>query len=86
MTKRALKPFMNETDSMMIGGLTIENRTDHISIYGALHLTRDRMGLGHARNLRGLLDSVIDALERDPSLPDTIPPPKPVRTIKNPFS
>ena len=38
-------PFKNESDAVTLGDLKIENREDHIAIYGRLALTRDRAGL-----------------------------------------
>ena len=46
MTK--LTPFADDAASMSIGGLTIENGTDRVVIYGSLDLTRDKQGLAHA--------------------------------------
>ena len=33
-------PFKNESDAVTLGDLKIENREDHISIYGRLAVTR----------------------------------------------
>lgn len=82
---KIMTPFANEAESMQIGGLTMENRTDRISVYGSLDLTRDKQGLKNARKLKQLLDQIVTALERDKSLPDKIAPPKPPEQVKNPF-
>ena len=37
---RVTLPAYNESESLGIGDLTIENRTDRISIYGNIDLTR----------------------------------------------
>ena len=60
---------------MGIGGLTVENRTDRVSVYGGLDLTRDKRGLAHARELEALLDRVVRALEAEKDLPDRVAPP-----------
>ena len=41
--KKTISPFTNESESLGIADLTIENRTDRISIYGSidLHLVRN---------------------------------------------
>jgi hypothetical protein len=83
---KTIKPFANESESLGIGDLTIENRTDRVSVYGSLDLTRDNKGLEHARALRALLDKVVAALEAEKALPDTVAPPEPPETVKNPFA
>ena len=65
-------------------GLSIENRTTHISIYGSIQLTRDKAGLANARQLRDLFNDIVRALESDPALPEKIVSSKTV-TVKNPF-
>ena len=80
-----ITPFANESESVGIGGLTVENRTDRVAIYGSLDLTRDKEGLGHARRLRALLDEVVRALEGEEDLPDEVPAPKRPERVKNPF-
>lgn len=81
------QPFMayeNETDSFLIGNLTVENRLDRISLYGSLDLTKDRHGLESALKLKRLIDASIDALKRDRNLPDQITVKK-AENIENPF-
>lgn len=80
-----MMPFANESESMQIGELTIENRTDRIAVYGNLDLTRDKDGLKNARMLKTMLDQIVKTLERDKSLPDKIAPPKKPEQVKNPF-
>jgi hypothetical protein len=41
---------------MGMGGLTVENRTDRVSLYGRLDLTRGKRGRVHARELGALLN------------------------------
>jgi hypothetical protein len=81
-----IKPFANESDSISIDELTVENRTDRVSLYGSLDLTRDKQGLEHARALRTLADSVVKALESEKQLPEQVAPPEKPDTVKNPFS
>lgn len=80
-----IDPFANESDAIGIGDLTVENRTDQVSIYGSLDLTRDKMGLAHARTLKALVDRIVRALEAEQNLPETIAPPDKPETVKNPF-
>lgn len=80
-----MKPFADDSRSVAVGGLTVENGRDKVAMYGSLDLTRDKAGLEHARALRALLDAAIQAMEADPALPTAIPLPKPAQTVKNPF-
>jgi hypothetical protein len=83
--KKTISPFTNESESLGIGDLTIENRTDRISIYGSIDLTRDKAGLAHARMLKAVLDRVVQALETEKNLPDKIVPPDRPDEVANPF-
>ena len=83
MTK--LRPFADDSASSAVGELTVENGRDRVALYGSLDLTRDRAGLAHARELRALLDAVVQALEGDPALPDRLSPPDAPATVRNPF-
>ena len=80
------EPFADDTRSTSIGGLTVENGTGRLAIYGSLDITRDRAGLANARALHDLLTRAVATLEADGSLPD-----KPKRqagpsTVRNPFA
>lgn len=44
----AFMAFENETDTLSVGGMSIENRLDKISIYGSLDITKDKSGLTNA--------------------------------------
>ena len=83
--KQTISPFANESESLTIGDLTIENRTNRISIYGSIDLTRDKAGLEHARLLQAVLDKVVQALETEKNLPDKIAPPDTPDEVANPF-
>ena len=82
---KTISPFANESESLGIGDLTIENRTDRVSIYGSIDLTRDKTGLEHARMLKAVLDKLVQALETEKSLPDKIAPPDRPDEVANPF-
>jgi hypothetical protein len=64
--------YENETDSFSIGGVTVENRFDRISIYGSLDITKDKEGLENALKIKRIIDASIDALKRDKNLPEQI--------------
>jgi hypothetical protein len=79
-----IQPYQNESEAASVDGLEIENRTTHISLYGNIALTRDKVGLANARQLRDLLNDIVGALESDPALPDKIASNETI-TVKNPF-
>lgn len=83
---KTLKPFADENASQAIGGLTIENGTDKLAVYGSLDLTRDKAGLEYARALKGILDAAVQALEAEKDLPDKVAGPEPTVAVKNPFA
>jgi len=78
------KPYANESDVIRIGALEIENRTDRVSLTGDVVLTRDQAGLALARELQALVKQVVQVLEADEKLPETVEV-KPARVVKNPF-
>jgi hypothetical protein len=80
----AFMAFENETDVLSVGGMSIENRLDRISIYGSLDITKDKSGLTDALVLKRVIDAAIDEMKRDKNLPDTIQTLKP-EEISNPF-
>ncbi|MYM67234.1 hypothetical protein GTP45_10365 [Pseudoduganella sp. FT55W] len=76
-------PYKNESDVLHVGGLSIENRLDRITISGDIDLTADKAGLADARALQQLLTDVVDKLEKQ-ALPDQLPPAAST-TVANPF-
>jgi len=79
-----LKPFENETDSMGIDELTIENRVDQLELYGSLSITRDRIGLERALQLKAVLDAAVAHLQAATDLPEQLSF-RPTDSIDNPF-
>lgn len=82
---KTISPFANESESLGIGDLAIENRTDRVSIYGNIDLTRDNAGLEHARMLKAVIEKVIQVLEGEKNLPDKITSPNMQDEVANPF-
>ena len=72
MKKPELHPYANYSECLEFGGLTVENRTDRISIFGSIDLTLDKVGLGHARRLKAILDVTIARMEDESDLPEKI--------------
>jgi len=81
-----IKPYQNESEALAIGGLTIENRTDRVTIYGSIQLTRDMIGLAHARALKAVVDNVVQALAQDKHLAEKVELTNKPRPAKNPFT
>jgi hypothetical protein len=81
---QTIDPFANESQSLQIDDLTVENRTDRVSIYGSIEITRDMRGLELAQTIKHLLDSIVARLAQE-DLPESIPPPQNIDVIKNPF-
>jgi hypothetical protein len=79
-------PFMNESEALTLGALNIENREDHIAIFGTLAITRDRSGLAAAKALRDLCNKIVQTLEGDPGLPQSEAPADAPLKVKNPFA
>jgi hypothetical protein len=78
-------PFRNESDAITLGDLKIENREDHIAVYGSLALTRDRPGLAAAKALRDIFERIVKELEGEHDLPIKVAAAEPAVTVKNPF-
>ena len=79
-----LQPFDNETQSIQIDELSIENRLDRIEIYGALVITRDQVGLQRALDIQTLINATVQSLQDQADLPQAIEI-KPSEKIDNPF-
>lgn len=79
-----IDPFANESQSLQIDDLTVENRTDRVSLYGSIEITRDMRGLELARTIKHLLDSIVRRLAQE-DLPESILPPQNIDVVKNPF-
>ncbi|WP_227657459.1 hypothetical protein [Candidatus Magnetaquicoccus inordinatus] len=81
-----ISPFANDTQSMTIGGLTIENHEDRVVVYGDIDLTRDKAGLAQARRLKELVDGVVRYLEKATDLPDSVQLSPVIDEVDNPFA
>lgn len=81
----AFKAFGDDARSVEVGGLTIENGTARLAIYGEGEITRDKVGLANARQLKAIIDSAVEALEGDEALPDKVAPPAELKKVRNPL-
>jgi hypothetical protein len=82
--KNEFRPFKNESDCLLLGDLTIENRIDRVSLYGSIDITLDKEGLVVAKLLKEIVDSTLLSMEAA-DLPDRIAI-KPTETVDNPFT
>jgi hypothetical protein len=83
-----MKPYANESETVQIADLTIENRTDRVTLYGSIDLTRDKEGLAHAQELKKIIDAAVKTLETEQgrgALPDRIAV-EATTTVSNPFA
>ena len=79
-----MKPFQNESEVINIDELTIENRVDRISMYGALQITKDKAGLDAANELHQLMGQIVEQLQSE-NLPANIDVTKSEDEVENPF-
>ena len=84
MVNKLINPFQDESDALQLGDLTIENRVDRVSFYGSLDITRDKIGLENAQQLKSIIEMIVGELESS-ELPDQIAI-EPTDTVNNPFS
>jgi hypothetical protein len=83
MAKNSINPFQNESETLQISELTIENRLDRVSFYGSLDITKDKEGLANAQQLMDILGMVVMKLDGE-NLPDQVTV-EPTDSVKNPF-
>lgn len=79
----SFQAFKDNSASLDIGGLTLENNEERVSIYGSLNIGRDQQGLQQARQLQGILAEMVNYLEQQdlPAQIETFTP----KAVKNPF-
>jgi hypothetical protein len=78
-------PFGDDAASDDVGGLTVENGSDRIAVYGQTDLTRDKTGLGKAKEMAAFFQAVVDALEKDAALPEQVARPPVTVNVLYPF-
>lgn len=85
MTK--LAPFADDSASLTIGGLTVENGTEKLVFYGNLDITRDKPGLDHAKQLITIMQAAVQALGSMQDLPEKDAEQREApKMVKNPFA
>lgn len=86
---REFKPFADSTASLEAHGVTMENGTERVTVYGDISITRDQDGLAKVRMLLGVLQAAEHALAADTALPLKVaaePRPEDAPTAPNPFA
>lgn len=82
-----IKPFADDEGASSIGELAIENGTAAVVISGSVKITRDQAGLGRARALKQLADSLVAALETEAApQPLAAAPGAGTTEVNNPFA
>lgn len=82
-------PFVNESDVITIGDLSIENHEGYITLVGQWDIERTKPGLKAARALLDTLQRAVDIMNEDAAagkLPDELPPVVPAGLTANPFN
>ena len=80
------RPFQDDASSVSIAGLTVENGSDAIAVYGTLTITRDQAGLAAVREVSRFLSAVVAVMQSDPDLPAKVAGPIAPKSVPNPFS
>jgi len=82
-----LAPFADDSASLTIGGLTVENGAEKLVFYGSLEITRDKPGLDHAKRLLTVVQHAVQALENMQNLPEKDAEQRQTpKMVKNPFA
>ena len=85
-TMSGLRPFSDDSASVAVGGLTVENGRERVAVYGSLDITRDAKGLADARALAVLLNQAVAVLEAEPHSAAGAAKPAAAKSVKNPFA
>ena len=60
-----ISPFANNSESMQVGELVIENQEDKVTLYGDIDIYRTAKGLEQAQQLHELFGKIVQALTTD---------------------
>lgn len=79
----SFKAFEDQTASIDIGDLTLENNDQRVAIFGSLNIGRDQQGLAQAKQLQAIVNQMVTYLEQQelPAQVETFVP----KNVKNPF-
>lgn len=57
------QPFQNDSQSVGIGDLTLENQGQQVNLYGSATFTLDKQSLATAKQLQAILTDIVAYLE-----------------------
>lgn len=57
-----ISPFANDSESMQVGELVIENQQDKVILYGDIDIYRSEKGLEQAQQLHELFGKIVQVL------------------------
>lgn len=84
------QPFQNDSQSVGIGDLTLENQGQQVNLYGSATFTLDKQSLATAKQLQAVLTDIVAYLETTDA-PTTNPAEidhqqqQTVEEVRNPF-
>ncbi|MEB3766831.1 hypothetical protein [Acinetobacter sp. MD2] len=78
------KPFEDDHSASAIYDLNLENQLDCVNVYGNLQISKDKKGLETAKALQAFINSVVEALEQTPDLPEQVALQQ-EKEVENPF-
>ena len=82
--RKTFLAYENESDTLNITeSFRVENRLDRISLYGTLDITKDKLGLQYAYELKHIIDAAIEVLKQS-DLPKKVQVNR-VESVQNPF-
>ena len=79
----SFKAFADDSASIDIGDLTLENNDERVAIFGSLNIGCDQQGLKQAKQLQTIINVMVDYLQQQ-DLPEQIETFRP-KSVKNPF-
>jgi hypothetical protein len=84
----SFKPYADDETAVTIGGMTIENGTDRVSISGSLDIAADKAGFEQAKALKEAIDAIVSALTAKGDLPEKAEAEEvePTKKVRNPFA
>ena len=78
-------PYAEDSSSVSVGAMTVENGLDRIAFYGTDTIGHDAAGAVVAATIRALASAIVATLSADRGLPDKVAVTATVDTVPNPF-
>lgn len=82
---RQFTPFADDEKSLALHGLTFENGTAALAVYGSATFTRDKAGRAALAEILALLRKAEEVLAAD-DLPERVAGSEEQQSVKNPFA